>query len=448
MPGSKQIEDSSSIEEKPTGIIPTQEKSIIIIKPEPKKLWTIHGKKYDLTEFIAKHPGGRQVLERARDMEDSGVMFEIYHAFSNKEAIKKQLEKYEVTDCQSKTTNTPVYNFKDYSELVQRVKAKFPDRKSIKATPLFWLKNFVIFILFIVTYYLAMFSHMNTLIRTIIGFISGWLWVSIGFNIMHDGSHYAISANPKVNQFLESFWNSFSLWNSYIWHLHHVYGHHSFTGDTTYDPDMKHYRPFVKKYKSDKTILGGFRNYNEKVFLFIAMVFPGMYTGQLISYLFATFKGKLWGVKLSKNIFTVYKFYEACLALLSVYSLYKGLWLPSISYLIANNIAYHINIAGDHDTFESSVENRDDKTDNWVKMQICHTANFYNDNKPWTHIFGGINFQIEHHLFPNMSHMHYGEIKSIVVDFCKEKGYPYAEHKTLWDSYKSFLKNMQYQASN
>jgi linoleoyl-CoA desaturase len=411
------------------------------------RLWTIHGKKYDLSDFMNKHPGGRQILERARDMDDCGVMFEIYHAFSNKEAIRKQLEKYEVKSKGVTLPTTPIYNFEEYNDLVNRVKEVFPDRKSIKANLFFFVKNVFIIFSFILTFYLAMFSNINYYTRALLGAISGFLWISVGFNVMHDGSHYAISANPKINEVLEGLWASFGLWSSYIWHLHHVYGHHSFTGNAIYDPDMKHYRPFAKKYRDDKTILSAFKGYSEKIFLIVVMVLPGMYTGQTISYLYGAIKGKIWGIKL-KNVFSQIRLYEYLLTLLGLYSLWNGFFLPSVCYMITCNIAYHVNIAGDHDTFESSVENKDDKTDNWVKMQICNTANFYNKNDWWTHVFGGINFQIEHHLFPNMSHMHYDKIKPIVVKFCKEKGYPYADHETIWDSYKSFLKNMRYQANN
>ena len=130
--------------------------------------------------------------------------------------------------------------------------------------------------------------------------------------------------------------------------------------------------------------------------------------------------------------------------LLKIYCLWKGLWFSTLSYFLGSNIFYHINIAGDHDTYESSVLNKDETTNNWLKMQICHSANFANSNTLWTHMFGGINYQIEHHIFPNICHIHYPKIKKIVKDYCIEKGYPYVSHETVWSSYKSFLKNMKY----
>ena len=48
-----------------------------------------------------------------------------------------------------------------------------------------------------------------------------------------------------------------------------------------------------------------------------------------------------------------------------------------------------------------------------------------------TQWFGGINMQIEHHLFPSVSHMHYLAISDIVRLTCKEFGVPYVAHSWL-----------------
>ena len=50
--------------------------------------WTLYAIKYDLTEFIDKHPGGKDSLVKTRDMGDVTALFESYHAFSNKSSLK------------------------------------------------------------------------------------------------------------------------------------------------------------------------------------------------------------------------------------------------------------------------------------------------------------------------------------------------------------------------
>ena len=326
---------------------PTNDKSkiiYIISVSNQKRLWTIHGKKYDLTPFIKNHPGGAQILQRAQMMEDCGVMFETYHAFSNKEAIRSQLEKYRVVEKFDTSSSVPVYDFRDYIQLTNRIKLLFPDRKSIKATNTFYAKNVLFLCLYLITFCVAMLSNFNYLIRVTCGFVSGILWIILGFNVMHDGSHYAISKYPKVNEVLESIWNSFALWNSLIWGLHHVYGHHSYTGNTKYDPDLKHFRPFTRKYREDERgVNKTLRNIQDKIITFAACVLPGMYLGQSMAYLLGVIRSNLWNIKLPKNIISDTKWYEYCLMVASLYCLWKGFFLPLLAYFLACNIFYHIN---------------------------------------------------------------------------------------------------------
>ena len=67
--------------------------------------------------------------------------------------------------------------------------------------------------------------------------------------------------------------------------------------------------------------------------------------------------------------------------------------------------------------------------------------------KSWLLTFytGGLNYQVEHHLFPGICHVHYPKIAKIVKETAKEYNVPYYEHKTFWGALKShvaFLKVM------
>lgn len=59
-------------------------------------MWNINGKQYDLTNFLNKHPGGADILLKTKGETDISSMFETYHAFSNKDEIKRSLDKYEI----------------------------------------------------------------------------------------------------------------------------------------------------------------------------------------------------------------------------------------------------------------------------------------------------------------------------------------------------------------
>lgn len=67
----------------------------------------------------------------------------------------------------------------------------------------------------------------------------------------------------------------------------------------------------------------------------------------------------------------------------------------------------------------------------WAKHQMMTTANFENWNPLLTWYVGGLNYQIEHHLFPDISHIHYPKISKIVKKTAKEYGIQYNYHKTF-----------------
>src|SRR6185295_5601244 len=81
----------------------------------------------------------------------------------------------------------------------------------------------------------------------------------------------------------------------------------------------------------------------------------------------------------------------------------------------------------------------------WAIHQVKTTANFAAKSKIITWLVGGLNFQIEHHLFPRISHIHYPEISRIIKQACKEYGVVYVEYPRLHQavaSHVAFLKHM------
>ncbi|HTE31208.1 MAG TPA: fatty acid desaturase, partial [Chryseolinea sp.] len=68
---------------------------------------------------------------------------------------------------------------------------------------------------------------------------------------------------------------------------------------------------------------------------------------------------------------------------------------------------------------------------NWAIHQLLTTTNFGNKSRWFSWYVGGLNFQIEHHLFPNICHVHYRKISGIVQDTAKEFGLPYKSARTF-----------------
>ena len=76
----------------------------------------------------------------------------------------------------------------------------------------------------------------------------------------------------------------------------------------------------------------------------------------------------------------------------------------------------------------------------WAMHQLQTTANFSRKNRFLSWYVGGLNFQVEHHLFPYISHVHYPEISEIVRTTAEEYGVPYLENKTFIGAVKSHFR--------
>ena len=78
-----------------------------------------------------------------------------------------------------------------------------------------------------------------------------------------------------------------------------------------------------------------------------------------------------------------------------------------------------------------------DLKNDWLVHQIVTSCNFATESKLFSWFVGGLNYQIEHHLFPNICHVHYRKISKIVKETAKEFNLPYHEHVTFYGALKS-----------
>jgi linoleoyl-CoA desaturase len=77
---------------------------------------------------------------------------------------------------------------------------------------------------------------------------------------------------------------------------------------------------------------------------------------------------------------------------------------------------------------------------NWAIHQLYTTTNFANKSRLFSWYVGGLNFQVEHHLFPNVCHVHYRKISKIVESTAKEFGLPYKAEPTFFGALKGHAK--------
>jgi fatty acid desaturase len=107
-------------------------------------------------------------------------------------------------------------------------------------------------------------------------------------------------------------------------------------------------------------------------------------------------------------------------------------------------------ILADHDTFESAVENHvDGGEQDWGAIQVRHASDFATKgafSRVFGELFGSINAQIGHHLYPSVNHVFLPELIPIIREACLEFDIPYASHDTLLGALLSVSKMVK--ASN
>ena len=75
--------------------------------------------------------------------------------------------------------------------------------------------------------------------------------------------------------------------------------------------------------------------------------------------------------------------------------------------------------------------------------QFSTTANFATGNRLLTAYVGGLNYQVEHHLFPHVCSVHYPAITGIVREVTKKYGVPYYVQPTLWSAVRSHYRTLK-----
>ena len=397
----------------------------------------IHNTEYNITDFAKYHPGGSDVLKNASNTLDATPMFESYHSLRNREGIIGSASEF-ITNKNPPTIEGPSYTYSPdgfYNILSQRVRELYKTRQSIKATWWWVFKSFAILTIGVYTGY-GLFQYSNEWYDYIWrGGVIGLCHVSMGFNVMHDASHFAISTIPSINEILSRIVNASLLWNHHIWARHHVYAHHSFTGEINHDPDVKNTRPFLRKSRFDRVdkYIPSFLPLQSILAIPILCAIPGQVLGQSLVYLFAVCKGRVWGVPITRA--SVFGMIDVITYILTLTYHTICLWyypMYVLSYHITANTLYYLCVAPDHDTFESAILHHDNESGarDWGELQVRRSANFAINYPFVCELFGGINYQIEHHLFPGMSHVHYPIISPIVKRTCAEFGIPY--QSTSW----------------
>jgi linoleoyl-CoA desaturase len=265
----------------------------------------------------------------------------------------------------------------------------------------------------------------------------------IGLSVMHDANHGAYAKKTWVNTVIGYSLNLVGA-NAFNWKMQHNVLHHTFTNVHEEDEDISprgalrltphsewksihkyqfiyawflyglmtivwlFFKDFVRIVRYDKSGLAKKQNANIVREWFILIGSKIVYLGYIIAI---------------PLIFTSLVWWQCIVGVLFMH--YIAGFILAIIFQPAHVIEGTEFPLPDEN---NSLEN------NWAVHQLLTTTNFGNNSRWFSWYVGGLNFQIEHHLFPNVCHVHYRKISGIVSETAKEFGLPYKSTRTFFQA--------------
>ncbi len=421
-----------------------------------RKIVKIHNKYYDVTNF--DHPGGRIAI-MAANRRDATALFESHHPFSDKSMMETTLKKYEMCDEREKCdkyllpneTENENYNLFDWKETLQsefvielrdKVKNHFQQlatqqgisiREATKATPQKWCEWGGFISACFWSFYTMLYS--NSLF---------WSWINVIFfpslywlsgSMFHDGSHFAISTDWRVNWGMQYMYRVLS--SPFDWLHQHIIGHHPYTNIYHKDPDLHHSGGELRITEKD-TWDPRHKGQENKYFIMSLLLLLGFNIKNTVLLLVSRkYNNCIHKIPLPIK-FDVLIFLDMMLYIYIFFVLPFYIWSPFyavkhaiIPYFILS-IIFVLNSSVNH-TQKNSINGRHK---NWYIHQITTSNNF--GGRICYYLSIGLNYQIEHHLFPCVNHCHYHDIQPIVRQLCAKYNIPY----NYTDGYKEALKGV------
>jgi len=342
-----------------------------------------------------------------------------------------------------------------YSELKKRVDNYFKENNISKTgnfnmyakTAFMFLAYFVPFIL------LCTGVFESKLVWFLLACLMGFAMAGIGLCVMHDANHGSYSKNNTINKIF-SFTINMLGGHSINWKVQHNVIHHTFTNVHNHDEDIA--PPGFMRFEPHAE-----RKWIHKLQFVYAWFFYGLMTlmwsttkdfKQINRYskkgflkgFNTTFKKEIATIVISKILYFAYML----IPLFLIKEMTFLNWLTGfvvINYIAGFVLAAIFQPAHVAQETEFPIPSESGNLENdWAIHQMKTTMNFATRDKVFSWLVGGLNHQVEHHLFPNICHVHYDQISKIVKKTADEFNVPYLSKKTfagaLWSHEKLLWK--------
>ena len=336
-------------------------------------------------------------------------------------------------------------------EVKRRVAEYFNSRKlSDKATPGMIAKTFILLSLTFGSYGLILSGWFGPWAMLGLAVFMGVGVAGLGFAVAHDALHGAYSDRPWVNRMLGFVFDLLGA-NGYMWKITHNVIHHTYTNITGVDEDLT-VSPLLRlSPESPRLGIHRFQHWyaiaaysTSTLFWVFAKDFKYFFAKELGPYKNKKHPTGEWVTLLVSKVFYILWAIVVPLLVLNV-----AWWQFLIGFLVMHLTAGAI--LGIVFQLAHVVEGPDyplpDNSGNmdhaWMIHEMRTTANFGRDNKLLSWYVGGLNFQVEHHLFPRVCSAHYPAISPIVEEVARECGVPYYSQPTFRAAVRSHLRMLR-----
>lgn len=301
-----------------------------------------------------------------------------------------------------------------------------------------YLKSGIILSSFFLSYSALVFWAQNLWQGLIAAVVLAFSMISIGFNIMHDGGHRSFSERRWLNRLAAMTLDLIGA-SSYVWHWKHAIYHHNYVNIVGYDPDIDlggaaRFAPHQKRLWFHRWQ----HLYVWILYAFLVMKFHlhsdfhHALSGRIHTH--RTPRPKGWDLAVfvgGKALF----FTLALVLPLSLHPLPVVLFYYAVVVLMMG-IPLSVVFQLPHCTGLSDFPLPDGAShrmkNSWAAHQARVTLDYDRRSRVRTWLFGGLNFHLEHHLFPSICHVNYPGMAKVVEETCREFGVKYGEHRSFW----------------
>jgi len=336
-----------------------------------------------------------------------------------------------------------------FSILRERVDQYFETNGiSPKGNATMFIKTIVMLTLYLVPLLIVVLLQPSFSISLALWAIAGVWLAGIGMSVMHDANHGAYSENESVNNFVGMSLNLLggSVMN---WKLQHNLLHHTYTNITGLDEDIDTKLIIRLSPHAEKKPVHRHQWFYAFGLYAVLTLYWGLFK-DLVQY----FQYKKAGLNRQKGMKDVFWLIRISLVKIGYFFVMVGVpVLAGIPFyqVIIGFLLMHV-VAGlilsvvfqmAHTVEETQFPVPDDKgqmENSWAVHQLKTTMNFSRGNKILSWYIGGLNFQVEHHLFTRICHVHYPAISEIVKETATEFGIPYLEKPTFVEALRSHIR--------